>query len=410
MSSTSETPRPHEPPATGPAAATTATRGGLPWWGFGIANIAIVFVVSVLLWWLLIDPQASAVGAYPQPFEAVLFWAIIAAVWIGFNCGWAGPTSMRQPARGLVAIVLTLVIAAVVTVFLAFVWGHFDPSFAASRAGGNGFTTGQLIVLFAFFFYVTAAINWNHWPWAGRLEQPWLGLAEIATLVLPTLVVYSVLALPGVATWAAPSAALISTNTLIGWFYSLIVSVIVTGLIWDNLPWRLARTPARIAWFSIIGNIVLGTALYYALSGLARLLMGPTNVAALGAAVTSHAAELGVCWVFWLIAWSNVFGNKPTHLAEAANAAIRTVITLVLGTATYLIYYFVLAPAVLHEPAAGASLHGEALGYMDWAVLVTLFYVVFLGSAGLPAPEPETAEANAETVAHETHAEAAEAG
>jgi AAT family amino acid transporter len=38
-------------------------------------------------------------------------------------------------------------------------------------------------------------------------------------------------------------------------------------------------------------------------------------------------------------------------------------------------------------------MHGDALGWMDWMVLWTLWYVLFLGSYGIPAPrtdEPAT--------------------
>ena len=46
--------------------------------------------------------------------------------------------------------------------------------------------------------------------------------------------------------------------------------------------------------------------------------------------------------------------------------------------------YVVLARHVLHEPNAAGSLYGDALGFLDWAVLWTLWYVLFLGSYGLP--------------------------
>lgn len=386
------------PPGTG----TPRRSRGLPWWAFGAANIVVITVLSVVIWWLLVDPEWSAVGSYPQPFNALLFWTVISVVWVAFSCGWTGPVRLGQPARGLVATVVVLAMSAAITSLLAFGWGAVDPSFAASRPEGAGFTMGQLIVLFAFFFYVTAAINWMHWPWAGRLEQPWLGLAEIGALVLPTLVVYGVLAVPGVATWADQGSVLIGTATLIGWFYSVIVSVVVTGLLWDNRPWSLAGAPGRVAAVSFVGNLAFGTVLFYAVGGLARLLMGPANVAALGDGVTQYAAQLGVCWVFWMVAWANVFGNRPTHLGTVANAALRLVITLALGVVTFLGYYFFFADVVLHEPAAGASMHGDALGFMDLGVLVTLLYVLFLGSFGLPAPEPDAAAADAETVAAET--------
>ena len=397
MSSTSadNPPAPTEPPP--PDTART-----LSWWAFGLANVVIVLVVSILLWWLLIDPRWSPLGSYPQPYNASLFWAIIATVWVAFNCGWTGPARLRQPARGLVGLLVPLAIAAVIVVLLAFAWGRIDPSFAASRPEGAGFGTGQLVVLFAFFFYVTAVINWNQWPWAGRLAQPWTGVAEIATLVLPTLLFFGVFAVPILTTWGDPAVALMSKETVTGWFYSCIVAVVITGLIWDNMPWAAARTPARTAVFSLVGNFVLGTLIFFGATELATLLMGPANAAALGDGITAYAAEFGVCWVFWMIAWSNVFGNRPTHLARAANAAIRTVVTLVLAIGTFLVYYFVVAGAVLHEPAVGASLHGDALGFMNFAVLITLFYVLFLESYGLPRAEPDAAAADAETVAVET--------
>lgn len=369
---------------------TVAPSRTLPWWGFGLANVAVVLVLSLVSWWLLIDPEWSLLGSYPQPFTAMLFWTIIATVWLGFTFGWLGPAGLSQPTRGLVGIAIALGIGVGITLLLAFVWGAVDPTFAASREGGAGFTTGNLAVLFAFFFYVTAVVNWNQWPWAPGAEQPLRGLGELGLLAIPTVALYALLVLPNLATWGDPTSALFSIPTLIGWFYCVIVAVVVTGLLTDNLPWALAGTPARIAAFSLVGNLVLGTGIYFALLGGATLLMGPDNAAGLGPGITLHAAELGVCWVFWMVAWANVFGNRPTHLGAAANAAARIAITLVLGLATYPLYYFVLAGPVLHEPAVMGAMHGDALGFMDLAVLWTLWYVLFLGSYGLPAQRADT--------------------
>lgn len=378
------------PSETAPARTESTTRT-LPWWGFGLANVAVVAVLSVVAWWLLVDPQWSLLGGYPQPFTALLFWTIIAVVWVAFTFGWTGPADLSQPARGLVGIAVSIGIGVGITLLLGYVWGAVDPSFAVARPEGAGFTTGNLVVLFAFFFYVTAVLNWNQWPWtsAAGLENPLRGLGELAVLAIPTVALYALLVLPNLAVWGDPAAALFSVPTLIGWFYSLIVSVVVTGLLTDNLPWRLAGTPARVALFSLVGNLALGTGLYYVLLTGATLLMGTDNAEALGAGVTIHAAQLGVCWVFWMIAWANVFGNRPTHLGAAANAAVRIAVTLVLGAITYVLYYFVLAGPVLHEPQLVGAMHGEALGFVDWAVLWMLWYVLFLGSYGLPAQRTE---------------------
>lgn len=73
----------------------------LPWWGFGLANLAVAAVLAVAAWWLLVDPAWSPLGTYPQPFTAAMFWTIISVVWVTFNFGWLGPARLSQPARGL---------------------------------------------------------------------------------------------------------------------------------------------------------------------------------------------------------------------------------------------------------------------------------------------------------------------
>lgn len=368
----------------------------LAWWAFGMANLGVVLVLSIGSWWLLADPQWSALGGYPQPYTAVLFWVVIAVVWVGFTFEWLGPASLPQPWRGLAGIALTIAIGVAITVVVAYGWGALDPSFAAGREAGAGFTTGNLFVLFAFFFYVYSAVNAGHWPWSGPVRQPWTGLGELTLLLIPTFACYSVFVLPNLAMWATPDGAIMDVPDIVGWFYSLVVAAIVTGLIAENRPWSFAKSPGRIAGVALIGNALLGTLLYFGLLAVAKLLIGSSNVAALGSAVGIHAAELGVCWAFWMVAWANVFGNKPTRYGAGANIAVRVIVTFVLAMLTYLLYYFVVARYVLHEPAAGGSLFGDALGFMDWSILWMLWYVLFLGSYGLPRAKPEVAVGSAQ--------------
>ncbi len=115
--------------------------------------------------------------------SALLFWAILAVVWVGFNLEFHGFDNLRQPIRGIVLILLTIAISVAITFALSYGWGHFDVSFAANREQGNGYLTGALFVLFGFFTYVMAVVNWGHWPWTKlTTKQPWIGIGEITLL------------------------------------------------------------------------------------------------------------------------------------------------------------------------------------------------------------------------------------
>jgi amino acid transporter, AAT family len=371
---------------------TQEHRGGgeLSWWGFGLANLGVVSLISLLSWYLFVDPGTSPLKSYPQPFNALLFWGILAVVWLGFNLEFSPFGRLKQPIRGIIITISAMTISAVITLALAYGWGVIDSSFSAGRAGGAGYQAGSLWVLFGFLTYVMAAINWNHWPWSGRIRQPWLGVAEVGLLVVPTSVLYGVFALPTLATWLGPSKSVMTTNTAIGWFYAMIVSVIITGSLLDNWPWRLARVPSRIALAATVGNVAAGTMLYFGGEGLASLLIGPANTSALGDGITSFPAEIGVCWVFWAVIWANAFGNWPVRLAAAPTYVLRVLVTLMLGIATFCLYYFILAEYVLDEPKVVGSISGNALGWMDWMIFWALIYILCFGSFGLKRPRGDS--------------------
>lgn len=358
----------------------------LPWYTFGLANLAVVVVLSLVTWYLFLDPQWSALSTYPQPLTAWMFWTIIAFVWAAFTLELSPFAGLAQPWKGLAVAVATGGIAALITWLLAFGWGAVDANFAASRPDGLGYVLGSLIVLYSFVLYTMSAVNWGHWPWPDRgLTQPWLGIVSLAGLAVPVLILYAIFAMPPLVDWAAPGTTVLGVFTQIGFFYSFVVSSILTGALLGNWPWRLAGSPGRVVLASTVGNLVLGSVFYFALGGIAQLVLGPANVAAIGEQLPIFAAQVGVCWVFWLVMWPNAFGNKPDGPGLGAMAA-RTAITLVLAVATFALYYWVLAAAVFHEPpaATGATVNGSALVAIDWLIIIALWYVAAAESWGLP--------------------------
>ncbi|MGB3485054.1 MAG: hypothetical protein WBB07_22890 [Mycobacterium sp.] len=382
--STTHTPPDEEPVESLSRSTGTATRESPPyrWVVFGLANLAVVLGVSVAGWYLLADPELSPWNFYPLPFNAALFWAILFVVFVGFNAEFTGFNRLKQPWRGLAITAATAVFGVAVTWILAAGLGSVNPDFAPERDGGLGYFAGALFVLFAFGTFVIVVLNWQHWPWPQLgLTQPAVGLAEIAAVLGPTLLLYFALGLPAIT--AGPSDPVMSLDTLMGWFYSVIVSVILTGQLLDNWPWRLAGRPGRVALASTVGNVIVGTVIYFLTLALVKVLLGSATTAAIGSAITQYPAQFGVCWVFWMIFWANAFGNRPTQLGAAANYVVRSAVTLALAAATFLFYYLFAAQHLLHEPEVAPGVAGNALGFVDWLVLVTLLYVVAFESMGL---------------------------
>lgn len=136
---------------------------------------------------------------------------------------------------------------------------------------------------------------------------------------------------------------------------------------------------------------------------MTKLLVGDEATAQLGNAIMQFPAQLGVCWVFWMILWANAFGNRPTRYHSGINFVTRAAVTLTLGVATFVVYYFFAAQHILHEPVVAAGLHGNALGFLDWAILWTLLYVVGFQSFGLNKLAPRSAD---EAASHEESAAA----
>ena len=350
------------------------------WFAFGAANLAVVVTISLATWYLLADPTTSPWSFYPLPFNAALFWAILFIVFIGFNCEFAGFDKLAQPLRGITILVATGVFAVAVTWLLGSGLGSLFPDFAGSREGGLGYFAGALFVLFGFATWVMVVLNWQHWPWTALgMKQPLIGLCEIAFVAVPTLALYFVFGLPSVSLSATDP--LMTVDTVLGWFYSMVVAVILTGQTLDNWPWKLFGGGGRTALAATVGNVLRGTAIYFLMVPFAKVLLGSTATAELGSVINQFPAQIGVCWAFWMIFWAHGFGNR-------FSPSIRAALTFALAVGTFLFYYHFAAEHILHEPEVATGVHGNALGFVDWLVLWTLIYVIGFQSLGMRKLSP----------------------
>ncbi|MDF1704896.1 MAG: hypothetical protein P1U38_08985 [Aeromicrobium sp.] len=339
------------------------------------ASLLAILTIAVVSWWLLIDPQWGVLEVYGNQANAAIFWALFVIVCLGFNLESWGFHRLRQPWRGIVFSACVIVGSLGITWALAAGWGQVDPSFAADRPDGTGYFAGAIFVLFAFLTNVPAAANFAHRPWSGfGLRQPLLGLAEIAVAAVVCFGLYATFAAPALSTWAETSP-LMSVNTVVGYFYSVVIVILISANQADNWPWT-RLTGARIAaWLPTV--LLAGAGVYVVLRWLGGLLIGDAARTALGAdGVNIFAAQLGVCWVLWSIFWVNYRPDRPTHRSIVADRWIRVAITFALALLTFVVYYRFAAEHVLHESLISTGVAGNALGFIDWVIVWMLLHAV----------------------------------
>lgn len=369
-------------PASAPP--TTAPPGiALSPLAFSVAVFVIVHLVSLLVWRLFADPAQAVWNHYPQPFGMYLFWGILVLVFIGFNFGMAGFEAVRQPWRGLLATGLTLALGFAIAAALVHGYGVLDPTFGA--AGGAGFGAAGLIVLIGFYGFGVLATGMGAWPWSdhGLAPAP-SGLAQLACGGCLTGLGYLLLVYPGVSATPLPHAVLLPLPVTIGWFYSVIVAWLATFLICDNWPWNLLGRRSHVALAALVGNFVLGTAIYMVhLALLEGLLIPAEAVARLGDGLALWPAQLGVWIAFWLIFWSNVADNWPRRFGVGINRLIRAACCWGLGVLSFVVYTRWFAQAVLHEADIVPGFGGDPLTWVDLLNFVMLIYAVYFQFYGL---------------------------
>ncbi|PUA18264.1 hypothetical protein C7W93_14715 [Glaciimonas sp. PCH181] len=348
-----------------------------------MAVFLIVHAISLGVWRLFVDSRLAVWKYSPQPFGMYLFWGILVLVFIGFNFNMAGFSALKQPVRGCVATVLTFALAFLLPATLVYGYGALDSAFSA--VGGTGYGAVGLIVLIGFYGFGILATGMAGWPWSDSGLSPVLsGFAQLVSGCCLTGLGYFLLIYPSISTASAPHAILLPLPVAIGWFYSVIVAWLTTFLIFDNWPWSMLRRKSHMALAALVGNFLLGTALYGVHLALLRwVLIPPDAIEKIGEMFPSWPAQLGVWIAFWLIFWANVAGNWPNRFGMGTNRVIRAASCWSLGLISFVVYTRWFSAAVLHEAEIVPGFGGDPLTWVDLLNYVMLIYVVYFQFYGL---------------------------
>jgi AAT family amino acid transporter len=346
---------------------------------FALTCFVVIQAVSYIVWRLFVDQQEAVWKFYPQPFGVYLFWGILVVVFLGFNCGMAGFTKIKQPASGLLATALTLVLSFVLPGILIFGYGRFDPAFSPVKYAGHG--AAAMIVLIGFYGFGVLSGAMDGWPWSEKMKQPYSGLAQIAVGSVITVILYLALIYPCYASWTAPDRVLLPLPTAIGWFYSVIVCWLTTVDNEDNWPWIAFGSKGKVALAAFFGNFVGGTIIYFLFLALLKNVLIPADaLVKIGGAINLWPAQLGVWIVSWGIFWLLCAGNAPQSFSPGVNRLIRFVITWGLGIGSFVIYMHWFAGSVLHEAQIVPGFGGDPLTWVDILNYIMLIYMVYFGA------------------------------
>ena len=350
-----------------------------PRWGAAtpVVITAGIWIVSLLAWWLLADPDWSPLGASQAAVSALLFWSILAFIFTGFTFGNWPFSKLSQPLAGVAQVAFNVAVAFVAVWLFTFVLGSWDPTFAHDAAGGAGFTASAFVVLIGFYAYALVAASWGGYPFE-RIAQPTAGVAQFFLAAFITLVGTVVLIYPNFSAALAADAPL-ALPTATGWVYNSIVVLLLAAMLWENWPWAMIKNRHLRAFGAVAVSLGGGYGLFVIFKAIVKAVV-PANIEAMDTfSLDLETAQLGVCFSLWSLTWGLVWGAWPQSMGTVANRLARTAIVTVLSIATYVIFMNFFATKVLHFAALEGNYGGSPLVWMDWVILVLLWYAVAFG-------------------------------
>jgi amino acid transporter, AAT family len=344
-----------------------------------------LIIVSVVSWWALADPAWSPVGASQPAVDAVLFWTILGFIFTGFTFANWPFSKLHQPLAGLLQVAADVAIGFLAAWLFSFVIGSWDPTFSHSTPGGAGFTATAFVVLIGFFSYALAAASWGGYPFED-VPVPLASVAQFFLGAFITVVGVVVLIYPNFNATLAKNAPL-ALAPATGWVYSSIVIVIVAAMLWQNWPWSLVVNRHWRAAAALVVTLGGGVGLYYLLR-LIVLALTPGNIKAMPTfAAGLQAAQLGVCFSLWALVAGLLFGpSRRFKLGTMTARVSRTVVVAALAIATYVIFMGFFATKALHFTPLSGSYGGSPLTWIDWTILIVLWYAVAFEKYGSTRP------------------------
>ncbi|MFX0075803.1 MAG: hypothetical protein ACFE96_10200 [Candidatus Hermodarchaeota archaeon] len=344
----------------------------------GILSIVLVFVISIITWWIFFDPRWH--NPYPNQEMEITAWAtviggfgLIGVVWAIWFENWPYYNWFRTPWKvGLVGTALNFVIIVVFSLLLL----PWFSTLYGSEILARGLPDDPYIAWFlsasifgalsgsCFSFAVLWVAGTMYWPFF-KIKQPKRGIIVWLIGNAITILVWFFLFFPAGERTATSEASAVKPITdfpsyafSLGWTQWIIFFSLLTMMVFEYWPWsKLGRKQPFIGMIATGACIPLGLVLSVFFPYIAQFIFDPFFVA-IGGTPPGPVPRLkgwhmmSITYAIFLICAvvlvSLFFDNWPKKYSQWKNFLIRFILVIGIGTGTFLGYYL-LSPIVFGD-------------------------------------------------------------
>jgi hypothetical protein len=346
----------------------------------GILSIVLVFVISLITWWIFFDPRWHNPNPNPDIKMEITAWAtviggfgLIGVVWAIWFENWPYYNWFRTPWKvGLVGTAINFVIILIFTLLLL----PWFTSIYGSEIIERGLPNDAYIAWFlgasifgalsgsCFSFAVLWVAGTMYWPFF-KIKQPKRGIIVWIIGNAITLLVWFLLFIPAGQRTASsevdavkPITSFPSYAFSLGWTQWIIFFSLLTLMVFEYWPWsKLGRKQPIIGIIAFVSCVLLGLLLSYFFPIIVQYIFDPFFVL-IGGIPPDPTPRLkgwymmSITYAIFLICAvvlvSLFFDNWPKKYAQWKNFLFRFLLVIAIGTVTFFGYYL-LSPIIFGD-------------------------------------------------------------
>ena len=346
---------------------------------FGAINLAVIFCIVWLLWYVFMHPNA-VMKLYTPMYGFSLIVVLLSAIVLLNNVAdyYPFPRSSSEGfgllLRGIIltAVAILLMLVLVYGLFWGFIGkfgiAYFSPqSIIASGGTGAEILVARENASTAIVYYCTVflwlalfwSVGFERWPWQNN-SRGVMAWSKLFAILFFVSIAYAVLFHPhvcylfypaqskaGVEPWWSEFAGTGSAFFSLGLVLCSLFWIIASDMLWEGYPWKLMDKEGEGTFLKGVvvfcATLVMGIILLLILMKIMNFFW---DEAFMGGQYTDgpdfryiHAGEIGGFFILSAFILKNYFNNFPNFGGIWSRAILRTVISLIGGLLIYLFYF-----------------------------------------------------------------------